>query len=198
MPYMLAGGRLRALIVECAGWCRLNLAVTNSVLSVSGARVDMWTMSASGCPCPWNASQADCACCVKEGGCHCGEAAPQRCAQCGLEKYCANMCNATIDSVTVLQRSGRSYGMIKSSSMDTAGICAFTLLPDAKQRVELQLYRLVGVGRYHNNSCHGGSLQLTDGSRERAARGVSLCGANERFTTPVVMFADRGPATLTL
>ncbi len=61
------------------------------------------------------------------------------------------MCNATIDSVTVLQRSGRNYGMIKSSSMDTPGICAFTLLPDAKQRVELQLYRLVGVGRYHNN-----------------------------------------------
>ena len=61
------------------------------------------------------------------------------------------VCNATIDSVTVLQRSGRSYGMIKSSNMDTPAVCSFTLVPDAKQRVEIQLYRLVGVGRYHNN-----------------------------------------------
>ena len=83
---------------------------------ISG-QVDLWTRKSVGCACSWkdnehdhakdkhetsdknltvhnghhkhNGHQLNCACCVK-GGCQCGEQAPNRCAQCGLENHCLN------------------------------------------------------------------------------------------------------------
>jgi hypothetical protein len=79
-------------------------------ISVAG-QVDLWTRKSVGCACSWKDSgehdhakhdnltlhnghhkhghQLNCACCVK-GGCQCGEQAPNRCSQCGLENHCLN------------------------------------------------------------------------------------------------------------
>lgn len=52
-------------------------------------QVDLWTQKASGCPCSYDSTKKDsCACCVQDGGCHCGEDSPHRCSQCGLQQYC--------------------------------------------------------------------------------------------------------------
>lgn len=53
-------------------------------------QVDLWTRTASGCPCASNRTSAgeSCSCCVR-GGCQC-EDNPTRCTQCGLESYCTN------------------------------------------------------------------------------------------------------------
>ena len=53
----------------------------------STAEVDLWTRTASGCACPWNAKRKTCACCA-QGGCLCGERVPSRCGQCGLQHQC--------------------------------------------------------------------------------------------------------------
>lgn len=93
-------------------------------------QVDLWTRKSVGCACSWkdnehdhakdkheasdknltmhnghhkhNGHQLNCACCVK-GGCQCGEHAPNRCAQCGLENHCLNskfelVCFDAVDS----------------------------------------------------------------------------------------------------
>lgn len=70
---------------------RYKLCISNSILAllfVTG-QVDLWTQSPKGCACPRGAD-GDCACCVRDGACPCGDVAPARCAQCGLEQYCAN------------------------------------------------------------------------------------------------------------
>lgn len=49
------------------------------------------------------------------------------------------------------------------------------------------------------DSCVGGWLQLGSASAVRAAAGAAetrLCGANERYTPPVVLFADHGASVL--
>lgn len=51
--------------------------------------MDLWTQSSTGCACPGGGGE-DCACCVRDGACPCGEIAPTRCAQCGLEQYCSS------------------------------------------------------------------------------------------------------------
>ncbi|KAH9628154.1 hypothetical protein HF086_018370 [Spodoptera exigua] len=114
-------------------------------------QVDLWTQSSSGCACPGGDGD-DCACCVRDGACPCGEVAPTRCAQCGLEQYCANMCNITIDSRVLKTKSGKTFGQIKSPSIEGPGACSYFLQPDAGQRVEIQLYRLVSVGKFNGSS----------------------------------------------
>ncbi|XP_063548395.1 uncharacterized protein LOC134755756 [Cydia strobilella] len=164
------------------------------------SQVDLWTQSPKGCACP-SGADGDCACCVRDGACPCGEVAPARCAQCGLEQYCANMCNITIDSRVLKTKSGKTFGQIKSPSIQGPGACSYFLQPDAGQRVEIQLYRLVSAGRFNGTSCDGGWLQLSGASAVRAAGAggpaeTRLCGANERYTPPVVLFADHGASTL--
>ncbi|XP_049875349.1 uncharacterized protein LOC126373290 isoform X2 [Pectinophora gossypiella] len=162
------------------------------------SQVDLWTQSSTGCACPGGAGE-DCACCVRDGACPCGDIAPARCAQCGLEQYCASMCNITIDSRILKSKSGKTFGQIKSPSIEGPGACSYFLQPDAGQRVEIQIYRLVSVGRFNGSSCVGGWLQLGSASAVRGAGGAAemrLCGANERYTPPVVLFADHGASTL--
>lgn len=48
-------------------------------------------------------------------------------------------------------------------------------------------------------SCEGGFVQLVDGDGcdwIPQPSDTQICGGNERFATPVVLFADNGPATL--
>jgi hypothetical protein len=88
-------------------------------LNLISGQVDLWTRKSIGCACSWHRDnehdhardskheltsdknltlhnghhkhghQLNCACCVK-GGCQCGEQAPNRCSQCGLENHCLN------------------------------------------------------------------------------------------------------------
>ncbi|XP_022116712.2 uncharacterized protein LOC110994403 [Pieris rapae] len=162
------------------------------------SQVDLWTQTSSGCACPGTGDE-ECACCVRDGACPCDVIAPTRCAQCGLEQYCSNMCNITIDSRVLKNKSGKTFGQIKSPSIEGPDSCSYLLQPDAGQRVEIQIYRLVSVGRFNGTSCAGGWLQLGGASAVQDATGAAetrLCGSNERYTPPVVLFADYGAAIL--
>ncbi|XP_046389116.1 uncharacterized protein LOC124158017 [Ischnura elegans] len=188
------------------------------------SQIDLWTMSGTGCSCPAPGAApgtpqegaGDCACCVKDGGCPCGAASPRRCTQCGLEQHCVHMCNMTIDARALQSRSGKSFGQIKSPSLVGPGSCWYLLLADRNQRIEIQVYRLVSVGHFNGTSCESGFLELSEGSDvlgrkgsssgnankggisslTGGASGLQLCGQNERFAPPAVLFADRSSATL--
>merc|ERR1711860_55640 len=49
--------------------------------------VDGFTSTQSGCPCPFNKKQKDCACC-KKSGCQCGRKQKNQCVQCGRTWQC--------------------------------------------------------------------------------------------------------------
>ncbi|XP_043253093.1 uncharacterized protein LOC122397767 [Colletes gigas] len=147
------------------------------------SQVDLWTQTTKGCACSFNSSSNECACCVPSGGCSCGAASPDRCAQCGLEEHCANMCNITLDSKQLFSKSDRGFGQIKSPSLEGPSRCTYRFVPDTGQRVELQIYRLISIGRHNGTACEGGWLQLEGGAR--------VCGRNERFVQPVVLFSDK-------
>ncbi|KAH0819076.1 hypothetical protein GEV33_003715 [Tenebrio molitor] len=133
------------------------------------SQIDLWTQEAKGCPCPWNRTDHQCACCVADGGCHCGKSSPNRCSQCGLEQHCNHMCNVTIISSELMARSGKSFGQIKSPSLEGPDACC----------------------------CVGGFLQLASGTEPQYSPGDNqICGSNERYAPPVVFFADDGLATL--
>ncbi|XP_075214923.1 uncharacterized protein LOC142320833 [Lycorma delicatula] len=79
------------LCVIIFNWMKfIDAQVTWTPIYVDGnSQVDLWTQKASGCPCPYDSTQKEsCACCVQDGGCHCGEDSPHRCSQCGLQQYC--------------------------------------------------------------------------------------------------------------
>ncbi|XP_074106935.1 uncharacterized protein LOC141532480 [Cotesia typhae] len=163
--------------------------MTWTPIFVSGeSQVDFWTQSETGCACSFNSSSKNCACCVLSGGCSCGNAMPKRCAQCGLEQYCTNMCNITLDSKQLLRKSNRAFGQIKSLSVIGPTECFYRFIPDIGQRVELQIYRLISIGRHNGTACEGGWLELEGGAR--------ICGSNVRFDRPVVLFSDKSEATL--
>ncbi|KAK7595221.1 hypothetical protein V9T40_001654 [Parthenolecanium corni] len=159
----------------------------------------MWTKESNGCECQFNSSRRDCACCVKPSGCQCGGEAPNKCAQCGLQQHCNNMCNVTINQRAIFFESKSSVGQIKSPSLEGPALCWYLLQPDPGYRLELQIYRLVNVGRFNGTGCQSGYVHLADESDIKfGSIGVQICGENERFSPPVVLFVDKGEATLTL
>nr|XP_024216376.1 uncharacterized protein LOC106682048 [Halyomorpha halys] len=163
----------------------------------STSQVDLWTQSAEGCKCSFDTRREDCACCVEEGGCHCGEAAPHRCAQCGIQHHCTNMCNMTIDASVLVAKSGKTFGQIKSPSMQGPTSCWFTFIPDVNHRIEIQIYRLISIGKFNGTACEHGFVQLVEGVNPVPRNDLTqICGANERFQPPVLLFSDKGPGTL--
>lgn len=112
---------------------------------------------------------------------------------------CVSVCNVTIDSMTLLKQSGKTFGQIKSRVLEGPASCWFMFVPNSGQRVEIQVYRLVSIGRFNGTSCEGGSLRLISGRsiEDQQQSEFELCGANERYAPPVVLFSDHtNPTTL--
>lgn len=129
--------------------------------------------------------------------------------------YIVSVCNMTIDSMTLLKQSGKTFGQIKSRVIEGPGVCWYSFVPSAGQRVEIQLYRLVSIGRFNGTSCEGGALRTYMGMGSNSDRSIAagtpraideiirhpatfeMCGVNERFAPPVVLFSDsEEPTTL--
>ncbi|XP_050435516.1 uncharacterized protein LOC126842547 [Adelges cooleyi] len=184
------------LLLSCCHLVLVNLQQLSwtPIYVGSNNQVDLWTQGSHGCQCNHEPARQDCACCVPQGGCQCGALAPNRCAQCGLEQHCTNMCNITIKADLLLARSNSTFGQIKSPALSGPASCWYTLDPGYNRRVELQVYRLVNTGHFNGSSCVSGYLELMDSFGQ--GTGPRICGQNERLTPPVVMFADRESALL--
>lgn len=59
------------------------------------------------------------------------------------------VCNVTISQQTIFSESKSSVGQIKSPSLQGPALCWYLLQPDPGHRLELQIYRLVNVGRFN-------------------------------------------------
>lgn len=169
-------------------WTNIQTSIT------SRDQVDLWTQRSSGCTCPYDVLDHSCACCVSNG-CQCGASSPQRCGQCGLEQFCDDMCNITISASEVMAKSGQAYGEIKSpTTLSGPAFCWYRFQAEPGQRVEMQIYRIKRLGRLHTetNRCIGGFLQFNKGSTDLGYRPdqLAICGANERYSPPIVMFED--------
>ncbi|XP_050685628.1 uncharacterized protein LOC126980044 [Leptidea sinapis] len=58
--------------------CAVSAQIAWTPIFLDGSsQVDLWTQSSSGCACPGDGGD-DCACCVRDGACPCGEVAPTR------------------------------------------------------------------------------------------------------------------------
>ncbi|OAD58684.1 hypothetical protein WN48_10372 [Eufriesea mexicana] len=139
-------------VPEADRWNGKRGEIDSGPASNATGQVDLWTQTTKGCACSFNSSSNECACCVPSGGCSCGVASPDRCAQCGLEQYCANMCNITLDSRLLFSKSNRGFGQIKSPSLEGPSRCTYRFVPDTGQRVELQIYRLISIGRHNGKA----------------------------------------------
>ncbi|EFX74381.1 hypothetical protein DAPPUDRAFT_251905 [Daphnia pulex] len=140
----------------------------------------------------------------------------------GCDERTNEMCNVTLDARQLYSTSRLRYGQIKSLELHEHQHCWYRLLPEPGYRIELQIYRLVDTGHLNQSKCTGGQLEwITSGSSsssssiESAISGAvqqppppnlqhqhswTLCGANERYSPPALLFSDDdiSPATLVL
>ncbi|KAL6265521.1 hypothetical protein P5V15_002316 [Pogonomyrmex californicus] len=67
--------------------------------------------------------------------------------------FCSvSVCNITLDSRQLFSKSDRGFGQIKSPYLQGPSRCTYRFVPDTGQRVELQIYRLVSIGRHNGTA----------------------------------------------
>ncbi|XP_028041403.1 uncharacterized protein LOC114251372 [Bombyx mandarina] len=248
-----------ALLLVAAASVAVSAQIAWTPIFLDGSsQVDLWTQSSSGCACPGEGGE-ECACCVRDGACPCGDIAPARCSQCGLEQYCANskiiivlkkpcltpkkaFSISPIFSVKKEERKEKDHFVFpvliieylcniprviwrqqgwKSSieENDTSrldksfcfgmhqfgvpwGTAGFGTALAATTVCIRYSFNLLGCDHNKLQSesafCVGGWIQLSSASAVRtdSVAETRLCGANERYTPPVVLFADHGAALL--
>ena len=58
----------------------------------------------------------------------------------------------TIDASVLISKSGKTFGQIKSPSMQGPNSCWFTFIPGVNRRIEIQIYRLISVGKFNGTA----------------------------------------------